>query len=71
MWQRRRSSEVRLAFLQKFHRVMASRCQCCLWGVSALLKACESSKEKLLFCSRISATAKNKSQLIHASFCVV
>ena len=64
---RRRSSEVRLAFLQKFHRVTASSCQRCLWAVSALLKACELFKEKLLFCSRISAAAKNKSQHIHAS----
>src|SRR5580698_8986646 len=64
---RRRSSEVRLAFLQKFHRVTASSCQRCLWALSALLKACELFKEKLLFCSRISATAKNKSQHIHAS----
>jgi hypothetical protein len=29
--------------------------------VSALLKACESFKEKLLFCFRISAAEKNKS----------
>ena len=64
---RRRSSEVRLAFLQKFHRVTASSCQRCLWAVSALLKACELFKEKLLFCSRISAAGKNKSQHIHAS----
>jgi hypothetical protein len=68
MCKRRRSSEVRLAFLQKFHRVTASCCQCCLWAVFALLKACESFKEKLLFCSRISAATKNKSQHIHASF---
>jgi hypothetical protein len=54
--------------LQKFHRVTASCCQCCLWAVFALLKACESFKEKLLFCSRISAATKNKSQHIHASF---
>jgi len=58
---------VRLAFLQKFHRVTASRCQCCLWALSALLKACELFKEKLLFCIWISAAAKNKSQHIHAS----
>jgi hypothetical protein len=58
---------VRLAFLQKFHRLTASSCQRCLWAVSALLKACELFKEKLLFCSRISAAAKNKSQHIHAS----
>jgi hypothetical protein len=32
------------------------------------LKACESFKEKLLFCSRISAAAKNKSPHIRASF---
>jgi len=64
---RRRSSEVRLAFLQEFHRVTASRCHCCLWALSALLKACELFKEKLLFCSRISAAAKDKSQHIHAS----
>jgi hypothetical protein len=58
---------VRLAFLQKFHRVTASSCQRCLWAVSALLKACELFKEKVLFCSRISAAGKNKSQHIHAS----
>jgi hypothetical protein len=64
---RRRSSEVQLAFLQKFHRLTASCCQCCRWAVLALLKACESFKEKLLFCSMISAAVKNKSQDIHAS----
>ena len=58
---------MRLAFLQKFHRVTASCCQCCRWALSGLLKACESFKEKLLFCSRISAAAKNKSQQILSS----
>jgi hypothetical protein len=58
---RRRSSEVALAFLQEFHCLPASCCQCCLWGPSALLKACESFKEKLPFCCRISAAMKNKS----------
>ncbi len=67
MCKQRRSSEVRLAFLQKFHRKTASCCQCCLWALFALLKACESFKEKMLFCSRISAAGKNKSQLIQAS----
>jgi hypothetical protein len=57
---------MRLAFLQKFHRLMASRCQCCLWGVSALLKACESFKEKALFCYRISA-ARNETSAMHLS----
>ena len=65
MCKRRRSSEVLLDFLQKFHRVTASCCQCCLYAVSALLKACESFKEKLLFCCKISAAVKNKSQQIH------
>ena len=61
MCKRRRSSEVLLAFLQKFHRVTASCCQCCLWGVSALLKACESFKEKALFCCKISAARNENS----------
>jgi hypothetical protein len=58
MCKQRRSSEVLLAFLQKFHRKMASCCQCCGSAVSALLKACESFKEKQLFCFTISAAAK-------------
>jgi hypothetical protein len=37
---------------------MASYCQCCGSAVSALLKACESFKEKQLFCFTISAAAK-------------
>jgi hypothetical protein len=58
MCKRRRSSEMALVFLRKFHRKMASRCQCCLYACSALLKACESFKEKALFCYRISAQKK-------------
>ena len=58
MCKRRRSSEVLLAFLQKFHRKMALCCQCCGFAVSALLKECESLKEKQLFCFTISAAAK-------------
>jgi len=58
MCKQRRSSEVVLVFLQKFHRKMASYCQCCGSAVSALLKACESFKEKQLFCFTISAARK-------------
>jgi hypothetical protein len=61
MCKRRRSSEVVLAFLQKFHRATALRCQCCLRALFPLLKACESFKEKVLFCYRISAALKIKS----------
>src|SRR5271163_739044 len=52
---RGRGSEVRLAFCFRFHRGTASRCQCCVYVRSALLKACESFKEKAFFCYRISA----------------
>jgi hypothetical protein len=55
MCKRRRSSEVVLAFLRKFHRETVSPYQCCSRAWSALLKACESFKEKALFCCRISA----------------
>jgi hypothetical protein len=58
MCKRRRSSEVLLAFLKKFHRRMAFYCQCCGFAVSALLKECESLKEKQLFCFTISAAPK-------------
>jgi len=58
MCKRRRSSEVLLAFLKEFHRRMALCCQCCVSAVSALLKECESLKEKQLFCFTISAAAK-------------
>ena len=37
---------------------MALRCQCCGFAVSALLKECESLKEKELFCFTISAAEK-------------
>jgi hypothetical protein len=60
-----------LAFLQKFHRMTASCCQSCVWGSSGLLKACELFKEKLLFCSRISAAKKNKSQYILSTGCAI
>ena len=58
MCKRRRSSEVVLAFSRRFHREMASCCQCCVYACLALLKACESFKEKALFCYRISAATK-------------
>jgi hypothetical protein len=60
MCKRRRSSEVMLAFYLGFHRERRLRCQCCLFACSALLKACESFKEKALFCYRISAAKKEK-----------
>src|SRR5882757_1423455 len=59
MCKRRRSNEMTLAFSRRFHRYSVSCCQCCLSACLALLKACESFKEKTLFCYRISA-AKNK-----------
>jgi hypothetical protein len=62
MCKRRRSSEVVLAFCRRFHRYSVSCCQCCLSAWLTLLKACESFKEKTLFCYRISA-AKNKKML--------
>ena len=49
-----------LAFLLKFHRETASPYQGCLCERSALLKACESFKEKALFCYRISAVPKEE-----------
>jgi hypothetical protein len=58
MCKRGRSSEVLLTFLRKFHREPVSCCQCCVYACSALLKGCESFKEKRLFCYRISAAAK-------------
>jgi hypothetical protein len=58
MCKRRRSSEVVLAFSLMFHRESGLCCQCCLFVCSALLKACESFKEKALFCCRISAAKK-------------
>src|SRR5258708_38745796 len=58
MCKRGRSSEVLLAFSLKFHRKRASCCQYCVYACSALLKACESFKEKTLFCYRISAAMK-------------
>jgi hypothetical protein len=58
MCKRRRSSEVLLAFLKKFHRRMALYRQCCGFALSALLKECESLKEKPLFCFTISAAPK-------------
>jgi hypothetical protein len=57
---RRRSSEVLRAFLLKFHRETASPYHGCLCERSALLKACESFKEKALFCYRISAVPKEE-----------
>jgi hypothetical protein len=57
---RRRSSEVVLAFCRRFHRYSVSCCQCCGFACFALLKACESFKEKALFCYRISAARKLK-----------
>ena len=60
MCKRRRSSEVMLAFYLRFHRERRLCCQCCLFACLALLKACESSKEKALFCYRISAAKKEK-----------
>jgi hypothetical protein len=60
MCKRRRSSEVMLAFYLRFHRESRLCCQCCLFAYSALLKACESFKEKALFCYRISAAKKEK-----------
>src|ERR1700722_14009291 len=62
MCKRGRSSEVLLDFLVKFHRKTASCCQCCGCAPAALLKACESFKEKLLFCFTFSAAQKNNSQ---------
>jgi hypothetical protein len=58
MCKRGRSSEVLLDFLVKFHRKTASCCQCCGCALAALLKECESFKEKLLFCFRFSAAPK-------------
>jgi hypothetical protein len=58
MCKRRRSSEVVLAFSHRFHRERGLRCQCCLFACLALLKACESFKEKALFCCKISAATK-------------
>jgi hypothetical protein len=55
---RGRGSEVRLAFCLQFHRKTASRCQRCVYVCSALLKACESFKEKVFFCCGISAASK-------------
>jgi hypothetical protein len=46
---------VLLVFLFRFHRDTVSRCQSCVCASSALLKACESFKEKVFFCCRISA----------------
>jgi hypothetical protein len=60
MCKRRRSSEVLLAFLLKFHRETVSPYQGCLCERSVLLKACESFKEKALFCYRISAVPKEE-----------
>jgi hypothetical protein len=60
MCKRGRSSEVALAFSRRFHRDAVSCCQCCLFACLALLKACESFKEKALFCYRISAARKQK-----------
>src|ERR1700686_5451109 len=58
MCKRRRSSEVALAFSRRFHRERGLCCQCCSFACLALLKACESFKEKALFCYRISAAKK-------------
>src|SRR5882757_3602158 len=58
MCKRRRSSEMTLAFSRRFHRDTVSCCQCCLSACLALLKACESFKEKAFFCYRISAARK-------------
>jgi len=58
MCKRRRSSEVALAFSHRFHRERGLCCQCCLFACLALLKACESFKEKALICYRISAAKK-------------
>ena len=41
---------------------MALCCQCCVSAVSALLKECESLKEKQLFCFTISAARKKFSR---------
>ena len=71
MCKRRRSSEMALAFSHRFHRETGLCCQCCRFACLALLKACESFKEKLLFCSGISAAAKNKSANILTSVCAV
>jgi hypothetical protein len=55
---RRRSSETRQHFLLKFHRSLYSCCQPCRCAPYALLKECESLKEKRPFCSRNSAPSE-------------
>ena len=58
MCNRRRSSEIALVFLRNFHPQNGVVLSVLPIRVSALLKACESFKEKALFCYRISAQKK-------------
>jgi hypothetical protein len=55
---RRRSSEIVRIFLLEFHRKLYSCLHCCIRGPSALLKECESSKEKAPICSENGAAQK-------------
>jgi hypothetical protein len=70
MCKRGRSSEVPLDFFVKFHRKTASCCQCCGCAVAALLKECESFKEKQLFCFTISAAQENNSAIFSPAFSI-